>query len=57
MMFTVSHTGVTYRYTPTDTIQTDTYRYKTDYFNLRSLDYRYRYRTIHTPDTELDGEI
>ena len=50
----VSHTGT---YTPTDTIQTDTYRYKTDYFNLRSLDYRYRYRTIHTPDTELDGEI
>ena len=38
-------------------IQTDTYTDKTDYFNLRSLDYRYRYRTIHTPDTELDGEI
>ena len=54
--------SVTYRchiqvHTPTDTIQTDTYRYMTDYFNLRSLDYRYRYRTIHTPDTELDGEI
>ena len=57
MMFTVSHTGVTYRYIYTYRYDTNRYRYKTDYFNLRSLDYRYRYRTIHTPDTELDGEI